>query len=69
MGIAFKAKCRWIVISYHDPDILSLETTSPMPQLQTVHVFLAVSAGLREEVFLADLEEAFLKGKRIERLL
>ena len=62
-------KCRWVIVGFRDPDILSLETTSPAPQLQTINVFISVSSGLRHEMGLGDLEEAFLQGKRIERLL
>ena len=60
-------KCRWVIVGFHDPDILSLETT--VPQLQTINVLISVSSGLRHEMGLGDLEEAFLQGKRIERLL
>ena len=57
------AECRRIIVGFHDPDILALETTSQAPQLQTINVFISVSAGLRRKTGLRDLEEAFLQGK------
>ncbi len=45
-----------------------LEATSPSPQAQTISICLSVSAGLGQEVSLGDLEEAFLQGKKIQRL-
>ena len=47
---------------------LALQTKSPAPQLQTINVFVAASAGLRK-IGLGDLEEALLQGKRVKRLL
>ena len=46
IGDDYKAKCRWIIVGFHDPDILELEVTAPAPQLQTVNLFLSVSAGM-----------------------
>ena len=43
-GEEHKAKCRWIIVGFHDPDILELEVSAPAPQLQTVNRFLSVSA-------------------------
>lgn len=68
-GIHHEAKVRWIMIGFDDPDVLELEGASPCPQLQTINTFLAVSAGLRQEVFQGDLEEAFLQGKKTTRLV
>lgn len=40
-----------------------------MPQLQTIDLFLSISVGLRQEIYQGDLEEAFLQGKAIKRLV
>ena len=68
-GIHYQAKARWIMVGFHDPDVFSLETTSPTPQLQTINIFLSAAAGLKEEIFQGDLEEAFLQGKPVGRTL
>ena len=68
-GMAFVPKARWIVLGFEDPDVFQLETTSPTPQLQSINIFLSVSAGLGQEVWQGDLEEAFLQGKRTNREL
>ena len=39
------------------------------PQLQTINLFISLTASLRHEIGLGDLEEALLQGKRNERLL
>lgn len=68
-GVEYKAKCRLIIVGFHDPDILELEVSAPAPELQTVNIFLSASAGMREEIFIGDMEDAFQQGKRITRLL
>ena len=68
-GITFKAKCRWVIIGFDDPDILELEGACPTPQLQTINVFLSIAAGLGEEVYQGDFEEAFLQGRKTKRLI
>ena len=60
------AKCRLIIVGFHNPYILALKRTSEAPQLQTINVLISVSAGLRHKIGLADLEEAFLHGKRTD---
>ena len=68
-GIEYKAKARWLLVGFHDPDVLILEVSSPTPHLQTINCFCSVSAGLRREVHQGDLEEAFLQAGRIHREL
>ena len=57
------------MVGFHDPDILHLEGSSPTPPLQAINIFLAVSAGLKQETRRKDIANAFLQGKPISRLL
>ena len=43
--------------------------TSEARRLQTIKVFISVSAGLRCKIGLCDLQEVFFQSKRIQRLL
>lgn len=46
-GIGFKTQRRWIMVGFHDPDILHLEDTSPTPPLASVNISPMVLAGLQ----------------------
>ena len=56
-------------MGFEDADVLELESSCPTPQLQTIDLFLSASAGMRQEIYQGDLEEAFLQGKQIKRLV
>ena len=62
MGADAKAKCRWCVLGFHDPDLLKLERASPTPQTLSINTFLLVAASLQQEVTLGDLEAAFMQS-------
>ena len=68
-GMQYEPKCRWIIIGFHDPDVLSLERTSPTPLSVTVNVMLSASVGLEQDVYQGDISTAFLQGRRISREL
>eukprot|EP00971_Amphidinium_carterae_P121859 2413179-Amphidinium_carterae.4 len=68
-GVEYKAKCRWILIGFEDPDFLWLDGRAPSPQLSTVNLFLVATASLKRTAYQGDLSQAFLQGKPAERVL
>eukprot|EP00971_Amphidinium_carterae_P280152 5561133-Amphidinium_carterae.1 len=55
-------KCRWILIGFKDPDVLTLDGESPTPQLFSLNALLQAVASQRWELFQGDLQTAFLQG-------
>ena len=68
-GISYTPKVRFIVIGFHDPDVLDYESSAPMPNQFTINVFLIAASCLGYEVEQGDFEAAFAQGKPIGRLL
>eukprot|EP00971_Amphidinium_carterae_P333290 6467958-Amphidinium_carterae.3 len=57
-------KCRWILIGFRDPDVLTLEGESPTPQLYSLNILLQTVASKKWELFQGDLQTAFLQGEQ-----
>eukprot|EP00971_Amphidinium_carterae_P143619 2845466-Amphidinium_carterae.1 len=68
-GTTRSAKARWILVGFHDPDVLTLDGASPTPQLSTLNVVLQVLSSLQFEAFAGDFSTAFLQGDETQRLL
>eukprot|EP00971_Amphidinium_carterae_P054288 1069486-Amphidinium_carterae.1 len=68
-GTKKSAKARWILVGFHDPDVLSLDGAAPTPQLTSLNVVLQVLAGLQFEAYAGDFATAFLQGDETRRLL
>eukprot|EP00971_Amphidinium_carterae_P169131 3350546-Amphidinium_carterae.1 len=68
-GTKRSAKARWLLVGFHDPDVLTLDGAAPTPQLSTVNIVLQVIAGLGFEAYAGDFSTAFLQGDETRRLL
>lgn len=62
-----KAKSRWCVRGYQDPDTKSLQVYSPTPQTESLMLFVQAALNLRVRVCIADLEQAFLQSDPLVR--
>ena len=67
--ITHQGKCRWIIIEFHDPDVLELERSAPTPQAATINMVTNAFACLNFEGFQGDIKSAFPQSKRIDREL
>eukprot|EP00971_Amphidinium_carterae_P141915 2810998-Amphidinium_carterae.2 len=68
-GTKRSAKARWLLVGFHDPDVLTLDGAAPTPQISTVNVVLQVIASLGFEAYAGDFSTAFLQGDETRRLL
>eukprot|EP00971_Amphidinium_carterae_P163432 3240555-Amphidinium_carterae.1 len=68
-GITHSAKARWILVGFHDPDVLKLDGAAPTPQLTSLNIVLQVLSSLQFEAFAGDFSTAFLQGEDTLRLL
>ena len=57
-----KAKARWCVHGFKDPDIHEMERSCPTPELSSTNITPQVLASTNSEGTLADREKAFMQG-------
>ena len=57
-----KAKARWCVHGFKDPDIHEIERSCPTPELSSINITLQILASTTSEGTLADGEKAFMQG-------
>ena len=67
--IVHEAKCRWIIVGFHDPDVFEQERSAPTPQGATINLVAAATASLGYKAFQGDVKSAFAQAKPIDRLL
>ena len=58
----YKAKARWCVHGFKDPDIHEIERSCPTPELSSINITLQILASTTSEGTLADGEKAFMQG-------
>ena len=58
----YKAKARWRVHGFKDPDIHEIERSCPTPELSSINITLQILASTTSEGTLADGEKAFMQG-------
>ena len=58
----YKAKARWCVHGFKDPDIHEIERSCPTPELSSINITLQILASTTYEGTLADGEKAFMQG-------
>ena len=58
----YKAKARWCVHGFKDPDIHEIERSCPTPELSSINITLQILASTTSEGTLADREKAFMQG-------
>ena len=58
----YKAKARWCVHGFKDPDIHKIERSCPTPELSSINITPQILASTTSEGTLADGEEAFMQG-------
>ena len=58
----YKAKARWCVHGFKDPDIQEIERSCPTPELSFINITLQFLASTSSEGTLADAEKAFMQG-------
>ena len=58
----YKAKARWCVHFFKDPDIHEIERSCPTPELSSINGTLQILASTTSEGTLADGEKAFMRG-------
>eukprot|EP00971_Amphidinium_carterae_P013562 267262-Amphidinium_carterae.1 len=69
-GVKKIAKSRWLLVGFHDPDVLTLDgaaapssgAAAPTPQLTTLSIVLQILASLGFEGHAGDFSTAFLQG-------
>ena len=64
-----KAKSRWCVLGYQDPDSEILKTFAPTPTTPVIYMFLLVVQATGMRWGSADVKNAFAQGKQFERPL
>ena len=57
-----KAKARWCVHGFKDPDIHEIERSCPTPELSSINITLQIPASTTSEGTLADGEKALMQG-------
>ena len=58
----YKAKARWCVQGFKDPDVHEVERSCPTPELSSINITLQIPASTTSEGTLADGEKAFMQG-------
>ena len=58
----YKAKARWCVHGFKDPDIHEIERSCPTPELSSINITLQILASFSSEETLADGEKSFMQG-------
>ena len=58
----YKARARWCVHGFKDPDIHEIERSCPTPELSSINITLQIPASTTSEGTLADGEKAFMQG-------
>ena len=59
----YKAKARWCVHGFRDPDIQEIERGCPTPELSSINITLQILASTSSEGTLADGDRAFRQGE------
>ena len=62
-----KAKARWCVRGFQDPDVHLIERSAPTPSLTTLQTFFQVAASLQFEAEVGDVSTAFMQGSPAKR--
>eukprot|EP00971_Amphidinium_carterae_P351931 6492342-Amphidinium_carterae.1 len=62
-----KAKSRWCVQGFRDPDGGELHTYSPTPPVETMMLFLQMTASMQFTIAVADVKQAFLQSDPLAR--
>ena len=58
----YKAKARWCVHGFKDPDMHEIERSCPTPELSSINITLQNLASTTSEGTMADREKAFMQG-------
>ena len=58
----YKAKARWCVHGFKDPDIHEIERSCPTPEVPSTNITIQILASTTSEGTLADGEKAFMQG-------
>ena len=58
----YKAKARWCVHGFKDPDIHEIDRSCPTPEFSTINITLQILASTTSEGTLADGEKASMQG-------
>ena len=58
----YKAKARWCVHWFKDPDLHEIERSCPTPELSSINITLQILASTTSEETLVDGEKAFMQG-------
>ena len=58
-------KARWCIRGYLDPDVVSLDTSSPTLSAEGLAVALQLAASCKWRIQIADVEGAFLRGDKL----
>ena len=58
----YKAKARWCVHGFKDPDIHEIKRSCPTPELSSINITLQILASTISEETLADGKKAFMQG-------
>ena len=61
-GYKAKAKARWCVHGFKDPDIHEIERSCPTPELSSINITLQILASTTSEGTLADGEKELVQG-------
>ena len=62
-----KAKSRWCVRGYEDPDTEEMQVYAPTPQTESLMMMLQIVASLGWDLTLADAKNAFCQSDRLRR--
>ena len=62
-----KAKARWCVHGFKDPDIHNIERSCPTPELTTIHIAMQVMASMQFPATVGDATLAFMQGDPSKR--
>ena len=57
----YKAKARWCVHGFEDPDVHEIERSCPTPELSSINITLQILALTASEGTLADGDKAFMQ--------
>ena len=58
----YKAKARWCVHGFEDPDVHEIERSCPTPELSSINITLQILASTTSEGTLADGEKTFMQS-------
>ena len=67
IGMAWKAKARWILLGHRDPDAQALERYAPTPATPTVYLAFQILSSLHYRLVIMDVSSAFGQSDAHER--